>query len=230
MIQSGIAKVAQEIYDRKPVTDPHIMVAAIGDAKTDCSPLQVTQFEADICLADQIRRLHVEGNGGGNGGESYNSIHLFAGQKTVHDNWEKRRRKGYLFTIGDEPCHDGLTVEDMQKVFGKGVKGYTARECVDLALKTYEVFHIVLVNEGYCRGDRGAVLKGWRDLLPQRVIPLEKMDLLAETIVSTIQVVEGDNKADVAKSWGGGTELVIRNAIQDIAARNQLGGAVRLSA
>jgi dihydroxyacetone kinase DhaKLM complex PTS-EIIA-like component DhaM len=64
--------------------------------------------------------------------------------------------------------------------------------------------------------------------LPQRVIPLEDMSLLAETIVSTIQVVEGANKAAVAKSWGTGTDLVIQNAIKDIAARTQLGGAVRL--
>lgn len=230
LIQSGIAKVAEEIYNRKPVTDPHIMVAAIGDAKCDRAPLQVTQFEADICLADQVRKLYVEGGGGGNGGETYNGIHLFAGQKTAHDNWEKRRRKGYLFTMGDELCHDGLTQDDVAKIFGSATRGYSARECFDLALKTYEVFHIVLVNEGCCISDRKTILEDWRKKLPQRVIPLEDMSLLAETVVSTIQVVEGENKNVVANSWGTGKDLVIRNAIQDIAARNSLGGAVRLSA
>jgi hypothetical protein len=244
LIKDGIAKVAKEIYDRKPVTDPHILVAAVGDARTDRSPLQVTQFEADICLADQVRKLHVEGNGGGNDGESYSLVHLFAGQKTVHDNWIKRRKKGYLFTIGDEPCHKMVTAADMEKVFGRASlpilsaediaagklwKGYTSAECVALASKTYEVFHIVLVNEGYCRdGYRRDVVKGWNEILPQRVIQLEDMSLLAETVVSTIQVVEGASKAAVANSWGTGTDLVIQNAIKDIAARTQLGGAVRL--
>lgn len=244
LIKDGIAKVAKEIYDRKPVCDPHILVAAVGDARSDRSPLQVTQFEADICLADQVRKLHVEGNGGANGGESYSLVHLFAGQKTVHDNWIKRRRKGYLFTIGDEPCHKMVTAADMEKVFGKASlpisspadtatgkcwQGYTAAECAALASKTYEVFHIVLVNEGYCSGGRHRdVLDGWNEILPQRVIPLEDMQLLAETVVSTIQVVEGASKASVANSWGSGTDLVIQNAIKDIAARTQLGGAVRL--
>lgn len=244
LIKDGIAKVAKEIYDRKPVTDPHILVAAVGDARSDRSPLQVTQFEADICLADQVRKLHVEGNGGGNDGESYSLVHLFAGQKTVHDNWINRRKKGFLFTIGDEPCHRMVTAADMEKVFGKSSlpvlsaadiaqgkqwKGYTAEECIALASKTYEVFHIVLVNEGYCSGGRARrVLDGWNEILPQRVIPLEDMSLLAETIVSTIQVVEGASKVAVAKSWGTGTDLVIQNAIKDVAARSQLGGAVRL--
>ncbi|TLX16813.1 hypothetical protein [Rhizobium sp. MHM7A] len=240
LIKDGIAKVAKEIYDRKPVSDPHILVAAVGDARSDRSPLQVTQFEADICLADQVRKLHVEGNGGANDGESYSLVHLFAGQKTVHDNWIKRRKKGYLFTIGDEPCHKMVTPEDMKKVFGaaslpgdaasrKAWKGYTAAECIALASKTYEVFHIVLVNEGYCYGGRHRdVVKGWNDILPQRVIPLEDMSLLAETVVSTIQVVEGASKSAVANSWGTGTDLVIQNAIKNIAARTQLGGAVRL--
>jgi hypothetical protein len=244
LIKDGIAKVAKEIYDRKPVSDPHILVAAVGDARTDRSPLQVTQFEADICLADQVRKLHVEGGGGANGGESYSLVHLFAGQKTVHDNWIKRRKKGFLFTIGDEPCHNMVTAADMERVFGKAAlpilspediaagkqwKGYTAEECVALASKTYEVFHIVLVNEGYCSGgSHRNVLKGWNEILPQRVIPLEDMSLLAETIVSTIQVVEGASKSAVASSWGTGTDLVIQNAIKDIAARAQLGGAVRL--
>lgn len=240
LIKDGIAKVANEIYDRKPVSDPHILVAAVGDARSDRSPLQVTQFEADICLADQVRKLHVEANGGANDGESYSLVHLFAAQKTVHDNWIKRRKKGYLFTIGDEPCHKMVTPEDMKKVFGaaslpgdatsrKAWKGYTAAECVALASKTYEVFHIVLVNEGYCYGGRHRdVVKGWNDILPQRVIPLEDMSLLAETVVSTIQVVEGASKSAVANSWGTGTDLVIQNAIKDIAARTQLGGAVRL--
>lgn len=239
LIQDGIAKVAKEIYDRKPVTDPHILVAAVGDARTDRSPLQVTQFEADICLADQVRRLHVEGNGGGNGGESYSLVHLFAGQKTVHDSYAKRQKKGYLFSIGDEPCHSMVTAADMVKVFGPAAqpidpawKGYTAEECAAIALRQYEVFHIVLTQEGYCYSDnsRKEVLDNWHKILPQRVIPLEDMSLLAETIVSTIQVVEGANKASVAQSWGSGTDLVIHNAIKDVAVRNNKGGVVRLSA
>ena len=85
------------------------MVAAVGDAYTDQAPLQCTQFEADISLASQIRSLWLEGNGGGNNGESYSAAHLLAALKTSTDSFERHGRKGYLFTIGDEPIHNGMT-------------------------------------------------------------------------------------------------------------------------
>jgi len=228
LMNNGINTVAREIYERKPVTDPHIMVMAVGDAKTDYSPLQVTQFEADIRLADQVRDLYIEGHGGGNGGESYNLAHVFAGTKVVSDAWEKRRKKGYLFTIGDEPVHDGCTKEELERFIGGSFKsGLTGQQCVDLASRTFEVFHIVLMNEGDARHNSKRVLQTWDAILPQRVIRLEDYTKLGEAIVSTVQVVEGENKDKVAASWGTGTDLVIANAIRDITARNG-SGVVRL--
>lgn len=231
LMQTGLDTVAREIYDRKPVSDPHIMVMAVGDAKSDQAPLQTTQFEADIRLADQVRDLWLEGNGGGNGGESYCLAHVFAGAKVSADAWEKRRKKGYLFTIGDEPVHDGVTAQELERVMGKAMKGMDGRQCVALASQTFELFHVVLMNEGHAgQGDnrRAEVLRSWERILPERIIKLDDRTKLGEAIVSAIQVTEGAAKADVAASWGSGTDLVIASAIRDLAARQQAAGAVRL--
>jgi hypothetical protein len=65
--KEGMPTLFKEIYDRKPITDPHIMFMGIGDVEAgDRSPLQVSQFEADIRLAEQLEKLHVEHGGGGN--------------------------------------------------------------------------------------------------------------------------------------------------------------------
>ncbi len=64
LMRTDLIKIAEGIYDRKPMPDPHIGVLAIGDAYTDRAPLQATQFEASIALADQMRELWLEGNGG----------------------------------------------------------------------------------------------------------------------------------------------------------------------
>lgn len=153
LMQDGLNRIATEIYARKPVSDPHVMVMAVGDAKADAAPLQVTQFEADIRVAEQVRALWLEGGGGGNGGESYSLAHLFAGEKTATDAWEKRCRKGYLFTIGDEPVHDGVTAQEMRSVLGLPAEtDIGGRRAADLALERYEVFHIVLMNEGVAVG------------------------------------------------------------------------------
>jgi len=232
LMKDGLNTLAKEIYDRKPVTDPHIMVMAIGDAKSDSAPAQATQFEADISLADQVRELWIEGNGGGNGGESYSLAHYFAATKTVTDSWEKRRKKGYLFTIGDEPIHDGLTKGEIAKIFGHDPQSnLSAQDCVEMAMKTYEVFHIVLKNEGYASSSNGLpeVLRRWKEILPQRVILLDDYTKLAEVVVSTIQVIEGANKAAVAKSWSGSTAVTVANAIENLPANVQQGGVVRLA-
>ena len=172
LMQTGLNTLATQIYERRPVSDPHVMVMAVGDAKTDSAPLQVTQFEADIRLADQVRRLWLEGGGGGNHGESYSAAHLFAGLRTDTDSLRLRNQKGYLFTIGDEPIHDGMTREEIGRVFGdRAERGVSAREALRLAERGYEVFHIVIM-EGYARTDLQGVLRTWKPLLGSRVLLL----------------------------------------------------------
>jgi hypothetical protein len=41
-------EIIKHLYKAKPITNPHILCAAIGDSLADKYPLQVTQFEADI--------------------------------------------------------------------------------------------------------------------------------------------------------------------------------------
>jgi hypothetical protein len=212
------------------VTDPHVMIAAIGDAKTDRSPLQVTQFEADIRVAEQARELWLEGNGGGNGGESYALAHLFAATKVSADAIEKRGRKGYIFTVGDEPVHDGVTREEAKRILGIDIeRDLSGRDLIGMAERNWEVFHIVLGNEGYCGwgGRKDDVLKSWRAILPERTVVLDDVDALAETVVSLIQVNEGARAADVAASWGDGKALVIANALKGVPAKPGSGRGIR---
>lgn len=225
LMQDGLNTLATEIYTRKPVTDPHIMGMAVGDAYTDQAPLQATQFEADISLADQIRDLWIEGNGGGNGGESYALAHLFAAHKTVSDAYEKRGRKGYLFTIGDEPIHAAIEAAHARKLGLPAEGTITAAQAIAQASRAWEVFHIVLGTEGYCRGaaQRNEVLASWNAVLPERVIVLDDVSALAETVVSIIQVHEGANAAQVARSWSGSTALAVSGALKSLPGR--LGGA-----
>lgn len=230
LMRDGLNTVATEIYDRRPVTDPHIMAMAVGDAYSDRAPLQVTQFEADIRIADQMRDLWLEGNGGGNGGESYSSAHLFAATKTSHDAFEKRGRKGFLFTIGDEPVHDGMTRDQVKRVLGIDVEGnLSALDCLAMAQRTYEVFHVV-VKEGHAGNHMPSVLASWKPLLPERLLMLDDHRMIAEVIVSAIQVVEGANADAVAASWNGKTSLVVANALKGVTAGGRGKGVRRLGA
>lgn len=216
LMSHGLNTLATEIYERRPVSDPHVMVMAVGDAKTDLAPLQATQFEADIRLADQVRRLWLEGGGGGNGGESYSAAHVFAGLRTDTDSLRRRGKKGYLFTIGDEPIHDGLSRGEIARIFGgHAERGLSARECVALAQQSYDVFHIV-VMQGYAATNLDHVLRTWKPLLPERVLLLDDHRRLAEVVVSAIQVAEGASADAVAGSWSTGASGSVARALRDM--------------
>lgn len=217
LIVRGLNTTFTELLARRPVSDPHVMAMAIGDASCDAAPLQVTQFEADIRIAEQLTGLWLEGGGGGNRGESYSLAHAFAGLKTVHDAHAKRGTKGFLFTVGDEPNLDGVTRDQLRRVLGVEAQGdLSARDCADLASRTYEVFHVI-VDGSYAARDLRGVRATWDPILPQRVIHLRDPSKLSETIVSTIELVAGRDRDAVVNSWDRSTALVVADAVRGLA-------------
>lgn len=191
LVVKGLNETFTALIDRQPVSDPHVMAMAIGDAYCDRAPLQATQFEADLRIVEQLRELWLEGGGGGNRGESYSLAHVFAGLKTVHDAKERRGKRGFLFTVGDEPVLDGVTREQLARVLGiEARRGINAREAVRLASDAYEVFHII-VDGTYARRNMREVRASWDRILPERVIHLRDPSRLAETIVATIEAASG---------------------------------------
>lgn len=214
----GLEKLATQIYDRKPVSDPHIMFMGIGDVKYDSAPLQVTQFEADIRIAKELTKIYVEHGGGGNNSESYTLPWWFAGMHTKCDNFIKRGQKGYLFTIGDEECPKAVLKCEFEKVFGDTIQtdSMSAEDLLRLVSKQYEVFHIVIEEGNHMRYQPDQVMKSWTNILGQRVLKLSDYTKLPELIVSTLQVLNGENKDSVSHSWDGSTNLVITNAIKDL--------------
>lgn len=227
MIREGLDKTMREIHARKPVSDPHILVGAVGDAYCDRAPLQMTQFEADVSLADQLARIWIEGGGGGNNGESYLIAHYGAAMKTSIDCFEKRGKKGFLFTIGDEPALSTLTRDQIERVFGvHAERDLSAAECLAMAQRSYEVFHIVLTDVGVAANNLRGVLKTWEPLLGERVLKVSDIDRVPEVIVSTLQVMAGEDAHRVAASWSGDTSLVVANAIKALRAPGLPGGDI----
>lgn len=229
-VREGLSTLVETILDRQPVSDPHTMIMGFGDAWTDEAPLQVTQFEADIRIAEQLARIYLEGNGGGNAHEGYNLPWYFAARHTSIDCFEKRGRKGYLFTVGDEPPAPVLLREHIQRITGDAVQSdISTPELLTMVSRTYEVFHVMVEEGSYFRHSGRRVMREWRDLLGQRALRLSDYTKLAEVIVSAIEVNEGRSSADVARSWSGDTSLVVRRAVRDLTVRTETEtGLVRL--
>lgn len=212
LARDGLGTLFKELLDTKPVSDPHLMFMAVGDANCDSAPLQVSQFEADNRIVDQLTQIWIEHGGGGNNFESYNLPWYFAANHTVHDSLIKRGKRGYLFTVGDEQAPHDLTLNQLAEFIGDTpqVKQSSAEMLQD-AQRMYDVFHVVIKEGDYARQSLDAVMSSWTRLLGQHVIPLADHKKLGETIVAAIEVAEGADAAKSAARFGSVVVDAVKN-------------------
>ena len=228
MARDGLDRLVSGIYDRKPIANPHVMFMGIGDvAAGDSAPLQVTQYEADIRIAEQMTKVWFEKGGGGNNSESYPLAWYFAANHTKTDCFDKRGQKGFLFTMGDDGCPSKLTRNEVERVFGDEVeKDIQISELLNEVSRRYEVFHL-LVAQGGSHADW--MLDKWRELLGERAMLVTDYKKIPEIIISTLQVMRGDDTDDVVKSWDGTTALAVKNAIGSLSNTGAKTGVVEFN-
>jgi hypothetical protein len=228
LVRKGIGTTFEEILrraadpDGRMLPDPHLLVMGIGDVGWDRGPVQATQFEADIRIAEQLERIWLEGGGGANDHESYDIAWYFAALRTAIDCFERRGRKGYLFTVGDERPPLGLSRAAIKRFLGDDVQSdLTSAQLLAMAERTYHVFHIIVEEGNYARTNLASVRRAWKRMLGERALMLSDHTKLAEVIVSAIQVTEGASLADTARTWSGDTALVVVNALGSLTPANQ---------
>lgn len=184
--KTSLNEIIMSIYKEKPIEDPQIMIMAIGDAFSDSAPLQVSQFESDIRIAEQLSDVYFEGCGGGNGGESYLAAWYFAARHTDIDSYELHGRKGYLFTIGDEPDHKYLTREQIKNLFDDDVPNdLTEEELLKEVSEKYNVYHICVGDYAWHNSDTK-----WKKVLGERVTVLNDHTKIPKVIKDIITLTE----------------------------------------
>jgi len=185
LIRDGFPTVMDGII-KAGIKDPQVLFMGVGDHECDGAPLQVGQFESSDALLDKwLTSLYLEGGGGGNSGESYHLAWYFAGMHTKIDCWEKRKEKGFLFTIGDEPVLKDLPEDALKGIMGgKSYPNYEALELLDLARANYNVFHIH-VKEG-SNGTYQSVMDGWKQLMGHNLLIVDDHTKIPQEIIDTV--------------------------------------------
>lgn len=215
--KQGLGDLIEGILNTKPVEDPHIMFMAIGDEIYDEAPLQVSQFEPDIRIAQQLQDIYVEGHGGGNDVEGYHLPWYFASTRTKIDCFDKRGKKGYLFTIGDENPPQTLRSENVEKIFGVSEqKDLESSELLKAAEQKYHVFHVIVEQGSFASRALNSVKQNWRELLSKRAVLLSDYNHVAQVILSIMRVSEGEDPEDVIASWQDrAIQKTVRHALFD---------------
>jgi len=119
LIKGDLPHLMGHLVDEKECPDAALLFIAVGDLYADTAPVQIGQFESgDAELDHWLTTCWLEGNGGGNGGESYSTPWLFALNMVQTDAWDKRQEKGLIITVGDEPIHPEMPKSRLREVFG----------------------------------------------------------------------------------------------------------------
>lgn len=165
------------------VKDVEFLVMGIGDLAYDTSPIQASQFESDIRIAEQLDKIYFEGGGGGNNFESYTAAWYFAARHTDLDCW-KRGKKGILITMGDEFLNPYLPAKPLAEVTGDGVQEdiSTASLYVE-ARKKYDIYHIHVDHRPW-GGEE--LKKSFTSILEYQHFVSVGVDKVADTIVDII--------------------------------------------
>lgn len=205
ILQKNLSKLYGLVIEKGFVEHPQVLYGAIGDAhRPDHVPLQIGQFESDNRADEALENLILESGGGGTMSESYELAAYFLARKTYTDAWEKRGKKGYLFFIGDERTYPQISKEQVANLIGDSPQDdISTRAIFDELQERWEVFFLYAKEGSYSEAeildageepahnsyDNGGI--GWKQLLGQRALVLEKAEDVCETIAVTIGYCEG---------------------------------------
>lgn len=206
LVQGKLGKLMSTILTKGYLADPQILFGAVGDAHTgngrgEQAPCQIGQFESGLEMEDDLTRIYLEANGGGQNMESYDLALYFAANRTRTDAWEKRQRKGYLFITGDEHTYPSLDAATIHRIFGgeRPEKDIPIGELVKAAQERYHVFFII--PGGAQNTGSTALHDHWTRLLGAgHVIHLDDPTQVCDVVALTIGLTEGTATASATEA------------------------------
>lgn len=224
-VQTKLAGLFGLLLRKGYVEDPQIAVGVYGDAKCDYVPLQISQFESDNRIDDNLDKIFLEGNGGGNMGETQSLLWYYLLHHTATDAWDKRQKKGYLFMIADEVPLE-INADEVKQFIGDG-EPLGSLKTKDMAKALQERWEVIVLLIDNSSAHYQQSEKVYKELFGARnVLIVENPDTIAEVIGLAIGVKEGTvdsiDQAEEDLKDAGSNALAIRNAV------NTVGGLINL--
>lgn len=184
------------------VEDVEFLIMGIGDFEYDRAPVQISQFESDIRIADQLERVFFEFGGGGNSYESYTAAWYMAARHTKLDCW-KRGRRGILITMGDEPLNPYIPLQGRRVTFEEvtGDRLQAAVETKDLYREVTELYDVYHLNVNHRVYSDERIAPSFRRYLDEDHFIETNLNKLCDDI---IEIVQKASTAGESRDHSGG--------------------------
>lgn len=187
----------------KKFNDIEFCVMGIGDLAYDNAPIQMSQFESDVRIAEALDKIYMEHGGGGNQFESYTAAWYMGLKRTKLDCFDKQGRKGIIITMGDEPLNPYLPVDELnESANSKEQADVETPALYKEATKKFDIYHIAVDNPATSyRHYKEDIDETFGKLLGNR-LKVSTINNLSNTIVECI--------ADSIESAGGTVEEPVK--------------------
>lgn len=199
-------EIMTSLYEQ--VTDVEFMVMAIGDLAYDRAPIQLSQFESDIRIAEQLDKVYFEGGGGGNNYESYTAAWYMGLKHTDLDCW-KRGKKGIIITLGDEPLNPYLPSRRLSEVTGDKLQGNVeTKGLYKEASEKFDIYHLVIDDsETSYRYYGSQIALSWGKCLDNDHLKIVKLNNLSSVIVDIVSANRSNDISEPAVATSGLNEI-----------------------
>lgn len=187
-----------DLYEDNSVKDIEFCIMGIGDLAYDDSPIQISQFESDIRIAEQLDKVYFEFGGGGNKYESYTAAWYMGARHCDLDCW-KRGKKGIIITMGDECPNPYLPGTRLTRATGDHLQGdIETKDLLNEVSEKFDIYHISVDDNSssYKYHQRFGIDEEWKGLLGDNY-KVATLDSLSETITDIIT-----SKAPTASNLG----------------------------
>jgi hypothetical protein len=135
----------------KNYKDIEFCIMGIGDLAYDRAPIQMSQFESDVRIAEALDKIYMEKGGGGNAFESYTAAWYMGLYRTKLDCFDKQGRKGIIITMGDEPMNPYLPKYELNAAINASEqKDIETKDLYKEASKKFDIYHIAVDSDDDC--------------------------------------------------------------------------------
>lgn len=197
-VAQKLNEIMTNLYEDNGVKDIEFCVMGIGDLAYDTAPIQISQFESDIRIAEQLDKVYFEAGGGGNKYESYTAAWYMGARHCSLDCW-KRGKKGIIITMGDELPNPYLPRAQLTRVTGDKLQDdINTPDLLQEVKEKFNVYHIsvkdretsyTMYQNWYDEDSK------WKELLGNNYY-VASLDELATVIVNIIK----DNTFSITNS------------------------------
>lgn len=190
-VQKKLNPLMIKLYEE--IKDIEIMVMAIGDLSYDNSPIQISQFESDIRIAENLDKIFFENGGGGNGWESYTAPWYMGLKHCKLDCWD-RGKKGLIITMGDEPLNPYLPKDALNELTGDtNEKDIDTDELYKHVTEKFNVYHICVESNSYPDQDEQA--ESFKEVIGKEHVMISDVEDISNKIFNIIKDHSNSNNS-----------------------------------